>query len=179
MCNKFQLLANIDSATVADILGYFKRLSRVYLIFIALNGISFINAVIDEDKTAATWTGVNIGLYFLQITAVNRLLEATNLTNTSILMFTAVAIIAFNIANLVYTVLTKTLWGLIALIGIVIQITTIYIIYKLREKVIAEAEGLPVTTATATPVYAQTSYPTSNPMSQRSEEPPIAKAEYA
>jgi hypothetical protein len=135
MCNKFRLIYNIENVPLEDIVTYLKRLVRIYLILIVLSIIDIVTS--DKDMSVTFILSiVALALYVLNLFSVKLVSEKPTI-HTSILPLITVSILwLFNIAQIIINVVMfKNYFALISLISVVIQMTTIYLLHKLREKI--------------------------------------------
>eukprot|EP01040_Poterioochromonas_malhamensis_P017841 gene17841-20638_t len=136
MCRKFALIYNIENTTIQELCAYLRRLHRIYLIFTIISGINLFTDSIQGKRVAAILAGVNILLYLMNIVILQRASNDPTVMNANLAVFGLLLISAFNIFTLIYNVLTGNIWALFSVVGVILQWSTVYIVYKLREKVV-------------------------------------------
>jgi hypothetical protein len=169
MCRKFKLLANIENATVDEILSYFRRMLRLYYAVEILTIVNLIEyVVIYKDRIAAIFAAISMVLYAIHIVAVFNTAKDPNPRNSITTVVTSLVLLCFNIADLAFNVATGSIWGLLSIVGVLLQCTTIYILYKLHQKIVRQ-QNEPVasapTMATAVPVDAPMAHAVAEPVS--------------
>ena len=147
MCiRRFALLSTIETATIEEIKSYLTRSVRIYFLFSILDLVLLI---------VGSHSGIISILQVVFFILTTILLYLVVKTTTPILvvlsMTTFTGIIILNIANIVLLGLSGTATATIAtsaalaFLSILIGSTTLYILYKLREKMTAQlSDGLPV-----------------------------------
>lgn len=145
MCvRRFRLLANIDDASIDELLSFIKRMARIYFIIGVINIVTAATSSESKGHAQLIISIVSIILYFINIGAMFNLAGSPSILNASVVILTNICIFSFNIFSLIYNVvILKSYWALVSLLGIFVQTTTIYILVKLRGKVIAK-ENLPL-----------------------------------
>lgn len=147
MCRRFQLLARIEQATVQDIIRYLYRLSRIYVILAIFSLINVVEAYYTEPRLVVTLTIIYTVLYLINVTMITLIARQPNIPNCTNAMISNITLFLFNIAFMVFNVVViESLWALASLIGIFFQSTTIYILYKLRVKMV-NGEDMPLAEA--------------------------------
>jgi hypothetical protein len=145
MCvRRFRLLANIDDAPIDELLSFIKRLARIYFIIGVVNIVTAATSADSKGHAQLIISIVSIVLYFVNIGAMFTLAGSPSILNASVVILTNVCIFSFNVFSLIYNVvILKSYWAFVSLIGLLVQTTTIYILVKLRGKIIAK-ENLPL-----------------------------------
>lgn len=173
MCRKFRLIQNIENTTIEELCAYLKRLFKIYGIFVIINIVNLATDIKSKNTAGGAFVVADIVLYlinmgFLYSTAQNPTVCGSNLNIVGLALLSAL-----NIAYLIFTVLTGSLWALTSLIGVILQWSTIYLIYKLREKIInrnlpSSAGGLYPSATNPTAPEVPTAYaePIMSPVSQ-------------
>ena len=141
MCRSFMIIQNIQNVTIDDLLVYMKRRLRLYVIFFVLQLVTLIFA--HKPDTAYIAFGiVTLALYVVSVGAILQLGKNPTSCNALLTLIAALLVMVFNIFSMVYTLVTTgNLFALIALISIVLQISVLFIVHKLREKLIAREQG--------------------------------------
>lgn len=141
MCRSFFLIHNIENTSIDELLVYMNRRLRLYAVFFVIALVTFILAF-DYHTTYLAFTIVTLVLYLLSMAAILQLKK--NPTSKTALhpIITAIIVLAFNIFSMVYTLIKSgNLWALITLISIVLQLSTLFVLHKLREKLINRELG--------------------------------------
>jgi hypothetical protein len=142
MCRKWRLIANIENVSIEEIVAYIQRLFRIYLIFFVISAVYLIEYIAEKETVSAIFAAVSLVLYAIHIFALNVTRRDPTVNTTLAAIGTAGILSVFNIIDLIYNALTGSLWALFSLIGVILQWGTIYILYKLREKIqIRDAGG--------------------------------------
>jgi hypothetical protein len=136
MCRKFKMIANIENISIEEILAYLKRLLRIYFILEILSIVGFVANLTRGETVAAIITIVGVVLYAIHMTALYFTSQTPTNYHSITTVITALILLIYNIADIVYSVSNGNLWGLLSFIGVVLQCTTIYILYKLHEKIV-------------------------------------------
>ena len=139
MCRKFALIWNIESISAEELVEHIRKLLRVYVIFLV---ISIVSIVFAESTAALIIDGVEIGLYAVGIVAIYNLTSRANALNAIFPLVVACALFVVETIELIYTAaVSGSLWGLFSVISLILQLGTIYILYKAREKLLVEEAG--------------------------------------
>lgn len=130
MCRRFALLYRIEEASVEEILTYLRRIWRVYLILLALTVLSIILFPVN-----LVWSIITIILYVINISSILLLIKRPCVSFTYLPMFSAALLAMLDTADMIYQIVVEKEWeALLKIIAISIQLSTIFIAYKLREK---------------------------------------------
>jgi len=136
MCRRFRLLYHIETVTAEEILQYLARLFRIYCIFFCISLIN-LGLAYNQETVKLILAIVGTVLYAINIGMIKYVVDHPMPHVAIFPIISNIILCGFNIGNLVYTiVITKSLWGLFSVISILLQFTTIYILYKLRSKII-------------------------------------------
>lgn len=140
MCRRFKLIYNIESSTVEDILQYLQGMFRLYCIFFV---ISIINLALNYSSNLTLGLSIaGVVLYAINMGMVKFVVDNPAPQSVFLPMLSTIILCLFNIANLVITILlTGSYWGLFSLLGVALQSSTIYILYKLREKLLGQQQN--------------------------------------
>lgn len=137
MCRRIRLLAKIQEATVHDIVQFLFRLARLYVVFAVLSLINFISAYYTETHLIIGMTIAYTALYVINIGVIVILARQPNTSNCSRAVFSNIMLTLFNVAVMIVNfVVVKSLWALQNLVGVLVQCSTTYILYKLHEKLV-------------------------------------------
>lgn len=156
MCRRFQLLYRIEEATAQEIIQYLRRLWRVYIILLILTiiGTAF------DGQTNLAWNIATIVLYTINIGGLYLLYKTPCIAYTYLPMISSFLLACLDSIQMVYILVEDGEYlVLLRLISITIQLTTIYIAFKLREKMNSQpdieegAGGGGGVVAIANPVY--------------------------
>ena len=141
MCKSFYFIHNIEKVTIDELLVYMNRRMKLYGVFFVIALVSFI-LLKDYHPTYIVFTSITLGLYLLSILAIFQLRKNPTSRTAAYPMITAIFVLAFNIFSMVYTlILHGNLYALITLISIVLQISTLFVLHKLREKLVNRELG--------------------------------------
>jgi hypothetical protein len=158
MCRKWKLIANIENTSIEEIVAYIQRLFRIYLLFLVLSAVYLIEYIAEKETVSAIFAAVSLVLYVIHIIALNVTRKDPTVQTTMAAIGTAGILSIFNIIDLIYNALNGSIWALFSLIGVVLQWGTIYILYKLREKIQVRNAGgggntIPINAVPAEPTY--------------------------
>lgn len=141
MCKSLILLHHIEKVTIDELLVFMNRRLKLYGIFFIIALVSFI-LLKDYHPTYLAFTIVTLGLYLLSMLAIFQLRKNPTSRTALFPIITAIIVLAFNIFSMVYTlVLHGNLYALITLISIILQISTLFVLHKLREKLVNRELG--------------------------------------
>ncbi len=141
MCRRFALLYNIEQTSIDELYAYLYRLSRLYAIFLV---IAIIELATNKSSNHALflWALIGLLLYAVNVTALfytSSHKDNRQFWHVSVPMCTATVLAIFNIANLINLITSEgNLWALFSLLSIILQITTVYLLWHLRAKMIAK-----------------------------------------
>lgn len=135
MCRKCKLLYYIHDADAHEILGYLKHMQRLYIVLIA---VSLVGVVLTRhDPRLFLWKIMGLLLYSMNLLSIRWLIQRASVPSTWPCLGTTMLLTVFNLASFLHTLsITHNLWALFELISIVIQASTIYIVYVLRLRLI-------------------------------------------
>jgi hypothetical protein len=138
MCRRFQLLYNISQATANEIVDYLYKMWKIYIILLA---ISIVTLVFNHRDFV--WSISTLVLYAINVVAFYALVNSpSSFVRIYLAMMSAFFLACLNTVEMVsILVLYQTWLSLLRIIAIAIHLTTIYIIYKLREKLKHEETG--------------------------------------
>lgn len=159
MCvSRYKILSNIENATIEDCVKFINRICRIYVIFGIIAIVNAVNVSAYKERKQVMLTIIYIALYFFNIGTLAIVAKTPTLPNCSIAIFGNSILYVYNIFLLIFNIVVfRSYWALFTLIGIFVQTTTLYILYKFREKVINQ-ENVSLTTAIAVAVPAE-NYP--------------------
>ena len=142
MCRNILLLYNIENVSVDDLLVYIKRRFRIYVIYFVLVALTLALAP-DYHTTFVVFSVITLVLYAISMIALFQLSKNPTSSNALHPLLSAIAVLCFNIFDLVYTMVeTPTnYYALISILSIALQLSTLFILHKLRELLIARELG--------------------------------------
>lgn len=141
MCRGLVLLHNIKNVTIDELLVYMKRRLKIYMIFFVIEIVTFIAAQ-DYHTTYLAFTITTLVLYIISMGSILQFQKNPTSTNALGPMVSALLVLAFNIFDMVYTLVkAHNYWALFTLISIFLQISTLIVVYKLREKLLNREQG--------------------------------------
>ena len=146
MCRKYRMLANIENVSITELISYLRRFRIIYLIILIISIVGLVST-----GEILIWGVVGVVLYALGLLAIVWLIydhnphpspedeeQIVSPLKVIPLMIIITALLMFNISNIIYTVVVvEDYTAIISVISIFIQGTTIYLVYKLREKLLA------------------------------------------
>lgn len=143
MCVKrFMMIYNIQQIPLEDIVVYLKRLVRIYVILVILSVVRLVTGNL-ELTTEFILNIVGLGLYFLNVLMVKLVSENPTIRYSIFPLVSSITLCIFNIVEtIVLVVVDKNYWSLFNLISVFIQLTTIFILHKLREKIHAQDNAM-------------------------------------
>lgn len=135
------MIYNIDTVSVEEIVKYIDRLARIYAILCILSIISVVASY--ESGSFFINNLVGLILYVANVVGLKYAATEPTVAKTTVPLCTATVLCIFNIINTVYIGISeKNYYAAFYVISVAIQVSTIYILYKLREKLIhAKNEG--------------------------------------
>ncbi len=140
MCLRFSIIYHINTVSIDELYVFVKRLVRITIIFLIVNIVE--TAVTDRAKPQFIWAIFGMILYFCNVFALSYTAshqEDRQIWHVQIPMTTSIVLTLFELANLIYIiVIEKNLWSLFAIVSILLQMSSFYILYKLRSKMIAK-----------------------------------------
>lgn len=136
MCvQRFRLLANIDNESIETIVKYLGRLTRLYAIFSLIAVVEIVSAYY-TNRSEVIFEIVYTILYIGNVLMLFQMVRQPSIVTATISIASVVILLAYNVFYLLYQVFVeKSIWALFAVIGLVFQVTTVFIIYKLRQKI--------------------------------------------
>eukprot|EP01039_Chlorochromonas_danica_P004730 gene4730-5178_t len=164
MCRRFKLLYNIESATIEEIMNYLARRLRLYIILCMVSIILIIVAA--SHHVVSGWNIASVVLYLINVAALYHLGHTSGTpepSQTYSVSFSSFFLACFDLAELIYYLYVGELYYLYLLLSIGLQLSTVYLIHKLREKIRSGASssnnnrddmGEKLASAPAPPVYA-------------------------
>lgn len=146
MCvRRFKLLYNIENIPLEDLINYLLRLVRVYAILTILSIINVATSYGTVTQTAFILSLIALILYIINVLMIKLASDTPTLSNSKFPMISATVLMIYNIIQMAALVtLYQDYFALISLISVFIQCTTIFILYKLREKIYNRDNGLDV-----------------------------------
>lgn len=148
MCRKFKLIANIENTTISELMHYLARLCRIYVLFSIINIITLAIAIRTEGIVATINQLVGLVLYV--INTCNLLWVAYTTQDYSrpetfkiqLIMLSISTLFSFNVYNTIYYGISIRSYVIVfSIISLALQASTLYIIYKLFEKVRLQSNG--------------------------------------
>jgi hypothetical protein len=128
-------LYNIEEATLDDIKAYLKGLFRLYCVLFILNVLNTSSISPKTNQDGFIFSAVESFLYLGNTVALWLVSGKPTNINTVYAMSVAASLSICNAVNTVTVgVLDRNPWAAIYVVSISIQVTTIYILYKMREK---------------------------------------------
>lgn len=141
MCRSLFILQNIQNTSIDELLVFLKRRLKIYMIFFVIEIVTFLLSK-DYHTTYVAFTVVTLVLYVISIAAIHRLQKNPTSSNAVWPMLAAICVLAFNVFDMTYTlIMTSNYWALFTLISIALQISSLIILYKLREKLQNREQG--------------------------------------
>lgn len=138
MCKQWRLVCSIQDASADDILVFLTRLYYANLIMLLWLSIVIIVAAAGNHRFG--WLLAVCVVYVINVLSIRHLLGAASVRNTFLPMLSAIMLIVLNIGELLFD-LARTHYhhfgALILILPISVQISTIYMTYRLREKLSA------------------------------------------
>lgn len=141
-CGRCILLYNIDDATWHDIVIFIRGVFKLYCFMLLLAAIDILTVPFDKTEDLV-FAVVQMALYIPTTTALMYVSRKPSLKNT---MYSMIAVSALLVYNATYAFFVgikyKTLWALIYIVPVSIQMSTVYILFKMRRKL--ERLGCPL-----------------------------------
>ena len=110
----------------------------MYALFTLLNVYYSVMAILDKEMAPAIWAVTVTVLYFLYTVALFLMTSSATPSRHSLYMCTSalVLLIAFSITQLVFSLYNNPTdyFGLLHIIGIAVELSTLYIHYHLEKK---------------------------------------------
>ncbi len=134
-CRRCILLYHIEDATLDDIKSYLRGLFRLYCFLVILNVLNVASTYDNVRLFIFNVTGLS--LYIGNTVALR--FVSTDPTNVSTIwsMIFASLLCIFNIISTIYLgVEDNNPWAVLYVVSIAIQVSTVYIVHKLREKLL-------------------------------------------
>lgn len=135
MCRRIKLLYNIESATIEEIMSYVARLLRLYIILCIVSFILIIVAA--AQHVVSVWNIVSVVLYLINVAALyhlNHIPGTPEPSQTYSVSFSSFFLVCFDLAELIYYLYVGELYYLYLILSISVQLSTVYLTHKLREK---------------------------------------------
>ncbi len=167
MCRRFRILSNLESLSAKEVIAYIRRLARIYFLFLAYSIYSAYNAFGGSPYLIQILSVINVILYAINVGA----LMAFSLKPTAMTIFfpltSEIVLCLFYILNFLVQIqltvstassITTGINIVFAVFSIFILSTTVYILLKLRTKIVMENDPIHVDgtdsmiTVTATPM---------------------------
>ena len=153
------MIMNIENVTVQEITAYLFRLARLYFAFFVINLIELIAYRLEGAQTgqdSLIWSVVDLLLYFLNVVMVFNVSRDPILPKATVSITCNAALLIFNIVYMIYQIVVlKSIWALVSILGILIQSTTLYILFKLRQKLLYPSDNPNVALINQEQVYQQ------------------------
>jgi hypothetical protein len=158
-CGRWILLYNIEEATLDDIKSYLKGLFRLYCILFILNVLNTSSISPESNCDGFIFSAVESFLYLGNTVALWFVSDKPTNINSIYAMSVAASLSICNVVNTITVgVLDRNPYAAVYVVSISIQVTTIYILHKMREKLldgennILDKPILPVTANTNNPL---------------------------
>lgn len=137
MCvQRFRLLQNIENESIETIVKYLARLTRLYAVFSVIAVLNIVSAYY-TNRAEVIFEIVYAILYIGNVLMMFQMVRQPTIMMATLSIVTIVILFAYNVFYLLYQVLVeKSIWALFAVIGLVFQVTTVFILYKLRQKIV-------------------------------------------
>ena len=160
MCRKFALIANIEQASIKDIVTYCFRAARIYVIFFLIDVIT-LGTTAHFALTSAK--GIYIGglvFYFLSTVSLFAVGIAQHngdnlpppLSRVFIALINVVALLFYNLFSTLFNIIVlKSYFAIFGILSVILQSGTAYLLYKLIHKIKASENDL-LPTANANPI---------------------------
>lgn len=132
MCSRFYLLYSIDTKTVEEILPYLKRLSLIYLIF----GLISLTAVF-ASPTFYSISGV--AALIILSGGLRYVYDYPSSTSAAVGIFSLILYIIYKLVLLALLIIApeeNSLGIILGVVGLLLSASTIYIVIRLREKLV-------------------------------------------
>jgi hypothetical protein len=145
------MLKNISDASIEEITGYLKRAVKIYVLLVILNIYYSVNEIVDHETEAAVWgctVTVLYVLYLISLMGVTHIGDRPILCVLHVCSGALVLLIAFSAIQMTYLLYDepKNYFILLQLLGILIELSTLFIHYhlslKLRSAVALGQENL-------------------------------------
>eukprot|EP01039_Chlorochromonas_danica_P004732 gene4732-5182_t len=136
MCRRFKLLYNIESAPIEEIMSSLARLLRLYVLLCIVSFILIIVAA--AQNVVSIWNIVSVVLYLINVAALYHLGQipgTPEASQTYSVSFSSFFLVCFDLAELIYYLYVGELYYLYLLLSIGLQLSTVYLTHKLREKI--------------------------------------------
>ncbi|RYY82956.1 hypothetical protein EON63_12225 [archaeon] len=147
------MVMRIEEATEQEILAYMARIFRLYCILFFIN-IILIFLPLANDNPVDLWSVATAFLYVVSLVSLRTLTKHPNPLHCLLPMGSSALLVVFNIIQITYTLAhTFSLIPLFGIISIFIQVSTMYILYKLRSKMLCNINST-VEGGIAEPTYA-------------------------
>lgn len=141
MCRGLILLHDIQNRSIDELLVFMKRRLRIYMIFFVIEIATFCLSQ-NYHITYLSFTIVTLVLYLISMGSIVQFQKNPTSKNALLPIVSAVLILIFNIFDMTYTLITTNdYWALFSLISIFLQLSTLAVIYKLREKLLNREQG--------------------------------------
>lgn len=146
MCiRRARLLYNIENISLEDLILYLRRLVRVYAILTILSIIEVASSYGNVSRIEFTLSVIALILYIINVLMIKLASDSPTLSNSKFPMASATVLMVYNIIQIIVLVTMFENWfALISLISVFIQCTTIFILFKLREKIYKRDNGMDV-----------------------------------
>ena len=144
MCRRFKLLANIETTSVEDLKSFLIRSAKLYVLLTILS-IVYVILLVNGGSTpllalaviaAVLYAGCSVSLYF----------TGKNGTDTECIfsLIGTVLLLALKVASAAYSIYIGNYTSIIqSIVSIAIQTSTVYLIFKLRQKLLSDTPSAP------------------------------------
>lgn len=136
-CRRIKLLRNIEGASVDEIVEFVKRMLKWFYLFTLISfGDIFLLYFFGADISAWTYSSIALALYIINSFVIYRLVKYS--PSSLSCLAALVSLTAQGLLNIAITIheiiLDKEYWSAINFLGVLLQASTLYIIYNLKLK---------------------------------------------
>ena len=137
-CGKrIKLLQNIDDASVEEIVKFVKAMLKWFYLFTIINLANIISLYFNGGSLYVwIYTSVALTLYVVNSFVIYQLVKVSTSSRSSLAALVSLAAQGLlNIAIAIKDIANKNYWAAVSFLGVFLQASTLYIIYKLRLKI--------------------------------------------
>lgn len=136
------MMYNIDKVPLEDIAAFLKRLVRIYVILVVISIVRMMTGDLDF-AIELILNIIGLGLYVVDAVMIKIVSENPTIYYSVFPLVSSITLCIFNmIETTILVVMDNNLFSLFNLISVFVQLTTIYILYKLREKIHAQDNAI-------------------------------------
>ena len=138
MCvQRFQMLQNIENVPIEQCFAYLLRLTGLYLLIFAIQAISFFaSGQQNAPPSTAGPTEAKLICYVLLSTCCGLTYMFKTVFWSTMTTIISACVTIISVIVLIIGLMQKNYFALIILISIFISSTTVYLMYKIREKLV-------------------------------------------